>query len=168
MRSPALQRLCMTALFAAFVFLAVACLPRIPFPGGYVHIGDLFLMLTAAFLPTPFACAAAAVGAGLADALTGYLLWLPATVLVKAGMAACFTSRQTKLVCRRNVAACLPAALLNVGGYYLWEALLTRSFAVPLASIPFNLMQSAVSAALFLTVGAVFDRFGLKKRLGGH
>ena len=61
-----IRTITVTAVFAALIFLATAYLPRLPFPGGYVHVGDAFIYLAACMLPTPWACAAGAIGAGLA------------------------------------------------------------------------------------------------------
>ena len=38
-------------------------------------------------------------------------------------------------------------------------------FIVPLASVPFNLIQTVASAVLFISIAVVFDKTGLKKKL---
>ena len=58
------------ALMAAFITLVTAYVLHVPFPGGYVHIGDTLIYLAACLLPLPYAVAAGAIGAGLADLLT--------------------------------------------------------------------------------------------------
>ena len=60
----------MAALFAAIITVVTAYVLRIPTGNGYIHLGDSFIFLAASLLPLPYAIAAAAVGAGLADALT--------------------------------------------------------------------------------------------------
>lgn len=155
----------LTAVFAALVFLATAYLPRIPFPGGYVHIGDAFLYLAACMLPTPWACAAGAIGAGLADALTGYILWAPGTILIKAATALLFTAKGERTLCPRNLLAVIPAGVICVGGYYLYEALITGSFAGPVASIWFNMIQAVASAVIYVALAALFDFTGLKAKI---
>ncbi len=165
-RHHALRHLVLGAVFAALIFVATAYLPRLPFAGGYVHPGDAFLYLAAALLPTPIACAAGAIGAGLADALTGYLIWMPGTVIIKALLALPFTARSEKILCRRNLIACAAACAISIGGYYLYEILLTRSLAAPAASVFFNLLQGVASAILFGLIGLLFDRTRLKKHLG--
>ncbi len=160
-----LRSLTLAAVFCALVFLATAYLPRIPFPGGYVHIGDSFLYLAAALLPTPYACAVGAIGAGLADALTGYLLWAPGTIFIKACMTLMFSSKASRITSPRNLIATIPAGAVCIGGYYLYEALITSSFAAPIASIYFNFIQALASAILFIILGFVFDRTGLTGKL---
>lgn len=57
----------MAALFAAIITVVTAYVLRIPTGNGYIHLGDSFIFLAASLLPLPYAIAAAAVGAGLAD-----------------------------------------------------------------------------------------------------
>ena len=66
-----LYRLVTAALFAAAIAVMTAYMLHIPIPtGGYIHIGDALIYLAACLLPAPWAMAAGAVGAGLADLLT--------------------------------------------------------------------------------------------------
>ena len=109
------------------------------------HVGDGFLYLAASLLPAPFAAAAGAIGAGLADLLSGYGIWAPGTVIIKVLTAFCFTNRREKLVNKRNVLGILPALVLCVGGYYLYEALITGNFTAPALGIPGYLTQVALS-----------------------
>jgi uncharacterized repeat protein (TIGR04002 family) len=160
-----IRTITVTAVFAALVFLATAYLPRLPFPGGYVHVGDAFIYLAACMLPTPWACAAGAIGAGLADALTGYILWAPGTILIKAAMALMFTAKSDRILSPRSILAVIPAGVICVGGYYLYEVLLTGSFAGPAASLGFNALQAIASAVIFLVLGALMDCAGMKTRI---
>lgn len=156
-----------TALFAALIFLVTAYVLHIPTPatGGYIHLGDAFVYLAASILPAPLAVAAAGVGEGLSDLLTGSAAYALPTLVIKSAMALCFTAHAEKIVARRNIAACAAAGLICVGGYYLTAAFLYRSFAVPLAEVPANLVQAGASAAAFLLLGRTFDRLGVRGRL---
>ncbi|MFA6947687.1 MAG: TIGR04002 family protein [Eubacteriales bacterium] len=149
-----------------FVFTAFVQIP-IPAPGlaGYVHLGDAFVYLAACLLPMPWGIAAAAIGAGMADILTGYAVWAPGTLLIKALMARCFTSKPYSLLCARNAAALAAAAVINVGGYYLYECAIVGSMTVPLVSIPKTAVQSVVNTAVFIAAALIFDRVGLKNKL---
>ncbi|MBQ8508959.1 MAG: TIGR04002 family protein [Clostridia bacterium] len=155
----------LTAVFCALVFVVTAYLPRIPFAGGYVHIGDAFIYLAAAILPTPLACAVGAIGAGLADALTGYIIYAPGTMVIKALTALVFTSKKDRILCPRNLIGIVPAGIICVGGYYLYDVILTGSFAGPVENIFFNFLQAVASAAIFLMLGVLFDSTGLRRRM---
>lgn len=164
MNATRLRRLCQCAIFAAVIFVFTAYL-HVPSFNGYTHIGDGFLYLAASLLPTGYAAAAGAVGAGLADLLSGYSIWAPATLVIKALTACFFTSRAPSFLCRRNLWALLPAAALCGAGYYLYECAITGNFAAPAAGIPGYLIQSALSSLVYLALGRALDRAGIKGRL---
>lgn len=164
MNATRLRRLCQCAIFAAVIYVFTAYL-HVPSFNGYTHIGDGFLYLAASLLPTGYAAAAGAVGAGLADLLSGYSIWAPATLVIKALTACFFTSRAPSFLCRRNLWALLPAAALCGAGYYLYECAITGNFAAPAAGIPGYLIQSALSSLVYLALGRALDRAGIKGRL---
>ena len=165
MKNRTTRRICLTALMAAIIYVFTAYI-HVPSPTGYTHVGDGFLYLAASLLPAPFAAAAGAIGAGLADLLSGYGIWAPGTVIIKVLTAFCFTSRREKLVNKRNVLGILPALVLCVGGYYLYEALITGNFTAPALGIPGYLTQVALSSVVYLALGSALDRAGIKKKLG--
>ena len=103
------KRITATAVMAALTTLMTAYIFHIPVGvnGGYVHLGDTMIYLAAAFLPLPYACAAGAIGGGLADLLTAPV-WAPATIIIKMLICLPFSSKGTKLVTKRNVVALLP------------------------------------------------------------
>ena len=165
MKNRTTRRICLTALMAAIIYVFTAYI-HVPSHTGYTHGGDGCLYLAASLLPAPFAAAAGAIGAGLADLLSGYGIWAPGTVIIKVLTAFCFTSRREKLVNKRNVLGILPALVLCVGGYYLYEALITGNFTAPALGIPGYLTQVALSSVVYLALGSALDRAGIKKKLG--
>ena len=165
MKNRTTRRICLTALMAAIIYVFTAYI-HVPSHTGYTHVGDGFLYLAASLLPAPFAAAAGAIGAGLADLLSGYGIWAPGTVIIKVQTAFCFINSREKLVNKRNVLGILPALVLCVGGYYLYEALITGNFTAPALGIPGYLTQVALSSVVYLALGSALDRAGIKKKLG--
>ena len=107
------RRLAFAGLFMAVITVTTAYI-HVP-PGlGYTHIGDGFIFLAAAMLPFPYALAAGAFGAALADVLCGMAIWAPATLVIKALMVPSFTSKKGRVLTRRNYLALIPALLLNI------------------------------------------------------
>ena len=160
------RRICVSALFAALIYVFTAFL-HVPSYNGYTHIGDGFIFLAASLLPAPYAMAASVIGAGLSDILSGYTLWFPGTAVIKALTALCFTAKNEKILCKRNLLGLIPALVLCAGGYYLYNALvISRSFAAPLAEIPGNLIQWALSSVVYVVLGKLLDSAKLKNRLG--
>lgn len=156
--------LTITALFAALIYLVTAYL-HIPSHTGYTHVGDAFIYLAASLLPTPYAAAAGAIGAALADGLTGYAMWMLPSIIIKALTVFCFTAKATTVFTRRNLLGLLPAFLLCAGGYYVAEGLMTGNFVAPLAGIPGYVTQVTLSATLYLALAFALDRMGFKKRV---
>ena len=156
------------ALFAALVAV-FTWLVHIPFPltnGGYVHIGDAVIYLAAATLPLPYAMAAAGIGGGLADVLSGVPMWAIATVPIKMLLCLCFTSRAPKLLTVRNALGTVGAGILNGAGYYVAEWALFGAWA-PLVSVWGSVIQGGGSAILFLIMAPVLDGLNWKQRLKG-
>ena len=149
--------LSLSGILTAMVFLLTAYL-HIPANNGYVHVGDGLIYLAACLLPRPYAMGVGACGALLADCLTGFLAWAPGSAVIKALSAMLFSNKGRKALTLRNILALLPAAVVNVGGYYLYEALLYGDFIVPLAAIPSSLVQSAASTAVFLGLALAVDK----------
>lgn len=168
MRTQAIRRAVLTALFAAIICVTTAFLFHIPIgtAGGYIHLGDAFVYMVGAFLPTPYAMAAAGIGSGLADLLTGAPHWAVFTVLIKAAMAACFTDKKQTVIHAHNVVASVAAGCVCMIGYYFAEVMLFGNWLTPLASlVSGGLFQSGAATVLFLLMGAALDRAKVKTRL---
>jgi uncharacterized repeat protein (TIGR04002 family) len=156
----------LAGLFTALILVATAYLPRIPIgSGGYIHVGDTVIYLTAALLPKRLAMAAGGLGGALADVLSGFAPWAPFTLLIKVGLVLPFTHRSEKLLCVRNVVALIAAFPVTMGGYYVAEWILTGNAAVPLVSLPYNALQAGGSAILYCCLAFQMDRAHIKDRL---
>lgn len=161
-----IKRMCYAGIFTAIVFVFTAYL-HIPSHTGYTHVGDAFIYLAACLLPLPYAMFVGACGALLADCLTGFAIWAPGSVIIKT-LAVVFFSRKSKnIICLRNIIALIPAWILCIGGYYLYEALITGNFVAPVAGIPGYITQSALSTVIFVIVGINLDKIGVKSKLNG-
>lgn len=167
------KNIVLTGLLAAMVCVATSLL-HITIPGGtggYVHLGDAVIYLAAAILPTPYAVAAAAIGAGVADLLVAPL-WAPFTVVIKAVMAITFTAKNEKMLCRRNAIAPLLAGVVCVAGYYIAEVIIlwvggdfASAAVAALAAIPFNCAQALTGGIAYILLAAALDRLQFKRWL---
>lgn len=161
-KSNQIKFMCLAGVFTAVVFVFTAYL-HVPSYTGYTHVGDAFIYFAACLLPLPYAGFVGAGGALLADCLTGYAIWAPGSVVIKALTVLVFCRKGKKICSGRNLLALLPAAALCVGGYYLYGAILAGSFAAPVAEIPGNLMQALFSSILFVALGLAADKLHVKK-----
>ena len=168
LRKPAIL-LAVSAMFAAMVTVTTAYLFHIPIGsnGGYIHVGDAFIYLAAAFLPLPYAAAASAVGAALADVLTGAAVYAIPTLIIKALMVVPFTYKGSRVISRRNVLAVIISGILCTVGYLLVDGLLFGTWQATWVTIWPGLVQSGGSAVVFLALGAALDKAGVKPRLTG-
>lgn len=156
--------MCLAGVLTALVFVFTAYL-HIPSVNGYVHIGDGFIYFAACLLPLPYGVFVGAGGAVLADCLTGYALWAPGSAVIKALTVFCFCRTGKQMLCKRNLLGLPVAAVICVGGYYLYGSIITGNFGAPLADIPGNCMQALCSSVLFAVLAATADKIKIKKYL---
>ena len=146
------------------VFVITAYL-HIPTYNGYVHCGDGVIFLAACVLPMPYSIIVGALGAMLADLLTGFAIWAPGSMIIKSLLALLFTCKSNKIITQRNLLMLLPAALISAAGYYLYEALITGSFVASLVGIPGSLVQALASSIVYAAIGVAMDKYDVKKKM---
>ena len=164
MRKNHTRLLCISGILSALVFVVTAYL-HIPTYNGYVHCGDGFIFLAASILPMPYSIVVGVLGAMFADLLTGFAIWAPGSMIIKGLLALLFTCKTKKIIAKRNLIMLLPAALISAGGYYLYEALIIGNFVASLAGIPGSLVQALASSIVFVLLGAVMDKYNIKKKM---
>jgi len=151
-----LQKLTVAALLAAFTAVATLVI-QIPTPTkGYLNLGDCFVNISAWILGPVWGTAAAGIGSAMADAIGGYWIYVPVTLMIKSLMA--FVSYQIyqklseKNTFRAGITAACTAELIMIIGYALFEAVLYHSFATALLGMPSNLVQGIMGAASSVTI----------------
>jgi uncharacterized membrane protein len=162
-----LHRLVFVALCAALIFVTTYFV-KIPSPlQGYVHIGDAMLLFTVFILGAWYGWPAAAIGAGLADLIGGYFVFVPATVLDKALTAIvaglifwAIKGRSQKL--GRVFLACLTAGIVGelvmTAGYFAYEFWVLDYGWAAAAEIPFNLVQGGVAVVVSTVLYVALSR----------
>ena len=170
MNAQKIRRLVLTALFAALTCTATALL-HIPSPvGGYFNLGDTVLLLGAFLLGPVCGAIAGGIGAAMADILLSFVLYAPATCVIKlltALTAACILRAMRK---RRMLGAVIGAAageLVMVLGYFLYEWVLYGFAGSAESMLTVNLPQAAVSAAAAVIVFLVLERAHITDQFHG-
>lgn len=164
------RRLVLTGLFSALIFVFTAYI-HVPTGAGYTHAGDGFIYLAACLLPTPYAVAAGMIGGALADGLTGFPVWIPATIVIKAITALFFTSKKDKIINLRNILGIIPSLAVCIVGYSLYEGIFMAggfnkaAIIAAFGQTPCYMIQVAASSVLFIAAGLALDKSGLKKRI---
>lgn len=135
-----LRKMVMTGVLMALACVATMVI-QIPSPtNGYMNLGDCVVLLSACLLGPVYGAVAGGVGSALADLLSGYTVYVPGTLMIKALMAVL-----TGLLYRKNrrllpVWAVL-AELVMISGYWLYDGFLMGSLAGSAVGIPSNIVQ---------------------------
>ena len=164
MKNENVRLMCLSGIFTAVVYVFTAYL-QMPSHNGYIHIGDAFIYIAACLFPLPYAASVGAIGALFADCLTGFAIWAPGSVIIKAVTVLFFCAKGNKIVSLRNIVAIVPAAVMCVGGYYLYESIITGNFIAPLSGIPGSITQSVSSSIVFIAFGFALDKFKIKSKI---
>ena len=82
------KKITLTGLMTAAVTVAtIAIMIPVPNTGGYIHAGDSMVFLSVLVLGWKYGAFAAGAGSALADIISGYAQWAPATLVIKMLMA---------------------------------------------------------------------------------
>lgn len=147
----------LSALFAALIMVATAYI-KVPITVGYVHLGDIFIVMAAFVLPAPIAVGVAAIGSMLADLIAGYVVYMPVTFVAKGVMALVFSLfYYKKFRPLRVIVGSLTGSLIMVACYFVFE-IFYYGMPVAVANLPLQLIQPAIA----VPVGSVIT-FALSK-----
>lgn len=155
-------------LVTAALFAALACVATmiIKFPSplkGYLNIGDCIVLLCGWMLSPVYGFVAAGLGSGLADLLSGYLVYAPATFIIKGLMSliACYTFKLIRKSLGHNLPARIVSGILAeiimVLGYYVFEGFM-YGFIASAVNIPANAIQGIVGLILGTILIKAFEK----------
>lgn len=158
--------LVMTGLFAALGCVATLVL-QVPSPtGGYMNLGDTVVILGAWLLGPVWGAVAGGVGPALADLLSGYMVYVPATLVIKAvmGVLAAVLYRAAGRRAWALPVCAVAAEVPMVAGYWLFDGFLAGSLAGSAAGIPSNLVQAAFGVAASTLLALALKRSSYVRR----
>ncbi len=159
-----------SALFAALIFSSTQFI-LIPLPFGYLNFGDCFVLLSAVIVGGPYAIMASAIGTALADVLSGYTVYAPATLIIKSLMVIAITaitkigtdkSRKIKTIFKATGAAV--AELIMVCGYFIYDSIL-YSFLGAIAALPGNIIQGIAAVISSMVIITVLEHSGIMQHI---
>lgn len=165
--------LALTGLFAALGCVGTMVL-QVPSPtGGYMNLGDAVVILGAWLLGPVYGAVAGGVGPAMADLLSGYAVYVPATLVIKAVMALA-AALLYRALGRKGLVLCAAAAEVPmVLGYWLFDGLLAAAsgggalglcLTASAAGIPSNLVQAAFGAAASTLLALALRRSGYVRK----
>jgi len=148
-------------LLSALTFVAAWAI-HIPYGnGGVIHLGDSMIFLTAVVFGRKYAAVSGAIGMSMFDILSGFSVWAPYTLVIKAGMgliagslANMGGSKGSSTV--KNAVGMLLAGVWMIFGYYVAEAIITWNITQPVFGILGNIIQFGAGAAIaFVIIAAI-------------
>lgn len=156
MKNFKVRDLVVTSLFIALVYVFTWIVKiQLPFSpnGGLIHLGNVPFFLAAIFFDKRVGMTAGALGMGLFDLTSGWILWSPMTVISALIMGYILNKMNYKKYTLKSlILSFILVALVKVVVYYIGEIFILSSFAAPLASIPGNLIQIGVSSVIVLVI----------------
>lgn len=156
MKNFKVRDLVITSLFIALVYVFTWIVKiQLPFSpnGGLIHLGNVPFFLAAIFFDKRVGMTAGALGMGLFDLTSGWILWSPMTVISALIMGYILNKMNYKKYTLKSlILSFVLVALVKVVVYYIGEIFILSSFVAPLASIPGNLIQIGVSSVIVLVI----------------
>lgn len=136
----------------ALIFIATFINIRLPFgQGGLVHLGNVPFFLIAILFGKKIGALSGAFGMALFDLMGGWVLWAPGTFIVVGLMGFAIGWISEKMNRPLGYAlALLVACIIKIAGYYVVEGIIYGNWVQPALSIPGNLLQIGVAAAIVL------------------
>lgn len=160
------KKITMAAILAVLVCIATMII-KIPSPlKGYINLGDCVVLLSGWILPLPYGFLAAGLGSALADVFSGYIIYAPATFVIKGLMAVvayCVfkgaSLRLNKIVSR--ITSAVLAEIVMVSGYYIFEGFMYGF--IPSAV---NIVPNAVQGIAGIIIGSILIQIFEKRKIG--
>ena len=156
------QKIVIAAMLAALTCIATMII-KIPSPlKGYLNLGDCVVLLSGWLLSPLYGFLAAGLGSGLADLISGYGVYVPATFIIKGVMAIAayfgFRFLQNKVTnISARIVSGIVAELIMVFGYYVFEGFL-YGFGASLVNIPANAVQGVAGLIVGTILVKIFEK----------
>ena len=156
------KKLVIAAVMAALTCVATMMI-TIPSPlKGYLNLGDCLVLLSGWMLSPVYGFLAAGIGSALADLFCGYIIYAPATFLIKGLMAliACFGFRLLGKKCNHLISRVVSGAvaeILMILGYFVYEGFL-YGFAASAVNIPANGVQGIAGLVIGIVLMKTMER----------
>lgn len=155
------KKIVTAALMAALVCIATMIV-KIPTPlKGYVNLGDGLVLAAGWMLSPAYGFIAAALGSALADIFSGYVIYAPATFVIKGLMALIIYLLSVKM--GKRFLGALAAEVAMILGYFVFESFLYGP-APSALNIPANGVQGVFGLIVGLLLIKVIEKNKLTQR----
>lgn len=150
MKNDTTKKIVWAGLLTALTTIATMVV-QVPSPtGGYINAGDAVVILSAYLLGPLWGFLAAGIGSALADLISGYAIYVPATFLIKGLMALTAASILRRAKGEKKlgfaVLGSVTAELIMIAGYFIFTATVLGLGWGGAAEIPGNCVQGSFGA----------------------
>ncbi|MBQ8243565.1 MAG: ECF transporter S component [Bacteroidaceae bacterium] len=156
------QKIVMAAMLAALTCVATMII-KIPSPlKGYINLGDCVVLLAGWTLSPIYGFLAAGLGSALADLFSGYVVYAPATFVIK-GVMALIAYYGFKLLHKKignlpsRIITGIVAEAVMILGYFVFEGFL-YGFGPSVVNVPANSVQGIAGLVLGCVLVKVFEK----------
>lgn len=156
------KRMVIAALLAALTCIATMVI-KIPSPlQGYLNLGDCIVLLAGWLLSPVYGFVAAGLGSALADLFSGYMIYAPATFVIK-GLMALIAHFGFRLLHKKlaplpaEIISGIAAEVMMVLGYYVFEGFL-YGFGPSAVNIPANGVQGIAGLIIGTILVKIFKK----------
>lgn len=170
MRDQKLNKLILSAVFAALACVATMVI-TIPSPtNGYLNMGDCIVLISGWILGPVYGSIAAGIGSMIADIFAGYMYYAPGTFVIKALVAFTaslvfrFAEKTSKKKLLAEIASGVIGEIAMIFGYFLYAMVFLSEGLAAAAGIPGNIIQGLfgiISASLIYNL--LIKKIDLKK-----
>lgn len=156
------KKIVLAAMLAAITCVATMII-KIPSPlKGYLNLGDCVVLLAGWLLSPGYGFLAAGIGSALADVFLGYVIYAPATFVIKGLMALIAYSVYQMLHKKNNnfvsrIISGILAEATMVLGYFVFEGVL-YGFGPSVVNIPANAVQGVAGLILGCVLVRIFKK----------
>lgn len=166
----------LTAMMMCIIMVAILLLRvPIPFTQGYVNLSDAMVFMAVIILGWKYGAVAAGLGSMLGDLLSGFAMWAPWSLGIKAVMAVIFGLIIQSVAAREAVSGRMFVSVEIVGmvvagmfmsaAYFCAEGIMYGNWAVAALGIPWNIAQFAVGTVLAVALNAALARTSLRSHM---
>lgn len=156
------QKIIIAAMFAALTCVSTMII-KIPSPlKGYLNLGDCIVLLCGWMLSPMYGFLAAGLGSAMADMFSGYVVYAPATFIIK-GLMALIAYYGFSVISKsgHNIIARLTsgitAEIIMILGYFMFEGIL-YGFVPSVVNIPANAIQGVAGLILGFVLINMFEK----------
>lgn len=156
------KKIVMAALLASLTCVATMII-KIPSPlKGYVNLGDCIVLVAGWILSPTYGFLAAGLGSALADIFSGYVVYAPATFVIK-GIMAIVAYYGFKMLRKKmgnlpsRIISGVFAEIIMILGYFVFEGFM-YGFVPSLVNIPANGMQAIANLIIGVILIKVFEK----------